>query len=86
MSRSRNLLDRLKKFNWVMFAAMLALIAIGTIAIKSAGGARSEAIFHGMWVGNLAAAGVGLALYLAIAFVDYRKYIDIAAWPPSTVG
>jgi len=81
MSRSSNLLDKLKKFNWVMFAAMLALIAIGTIAIKSAGGARSEAIFHGMWVGNLAAARVGLALYLAIAFVDYRKYIDIAAWP-----
>ena len=81
MYRSYGLAEKLKKFNWVMFAAMLALVAIGTVAIKSAGGARAEALFHGMWIGNLSAAGVGLVLYLAIAFTDYRKYLDMAAWP-----
>ena len=81
MSFLHGFAGKLKKFNWVMFAAMLALVAIGTIAIRSAGNARAEAIFHGMWIDNLSAAGVGLALYLVIAFTDYRKYLDFAVWP-----
>ena len=81
MSFLQGFAGKLKKFNWVMFAAMLALVAIGTIAIRSAGNARTEAIFHGMWIDNLSAAGVGLALYLVIAFTDYRKYLDFAVWP-----
>ena len=27
------MLDRIKRFNWLMFAAMLALVALGTAAI-----------------------------------------------------
>ena len=81
MSFLQGFAGKLKKFNWVMFAAMLALVAIGTVAIRSAGNARAEAIFHGMWIDNLSAAGVGLALYLVIAFTDYRKYLDFAVWP-----
>ena len=67
----------LKGFDWVGFAAMLLLITVGTVAIWSAGNARAEAVFHGMWRNNLATAVVGLGLYLGFALVDYRKWI---AW------
>ena len=71
----------MRRFNWIVFLAMLALVAVGTVAIRSAGYARAEAVFHGMWITNLVTAAVGLVLYFAIAFTDYRKYLDIAAWP-----
>ena len=71
----------MRRFNWMVFFAMLALVAVGTVAIRSAGYARAETVFHGMWIANLVTAAVGLALYLVIAFTDYRKYLDLAAWP-----
>lgn len=71
----------LGRFNWVMFAAMLALAAIGTVFIWSAGNARAETMFHGMWKSNLVTVGVGLAVYLAIAFSDYRKFLEWCAVP-----
>ena len=60
---------------------MLALVAIGTVAIWSAGNARSEAFFHVAWVRNLTTAAVGLGLYFALAAFDYRKWIGLAAIP-----
>ncbi len=75
------MIAKLKRFNLVMFVAMLALIAIGTIAIHSAGNARAEAVFHGMWVNNLASAAFGLVVYLALSFFDYRKFLDWFSLP-----
>ena len=71
----------LKRFDWLMFAAMAALVAAGTVAIWSAGNARAETVFHGMWASNLATAAVGLALYLALAAVDYRRTLDFLSLP-----
>jgi len=71
----------MRRFNWIVFIAMLVLVAVGTVAIQSAGNARAEAVFHGMWIANLSTALVGIFLYFIIAFTDYRKYLDIAAWP-----
>ena len=68
-------------FNWLLFASMLALVAIGTVAIWSAGNARSEAVFHGMWRSSLATAVVGLVLYFLLAFFDYRRYLGVFAVP-----
>ena len=68
-------------FDWGGFAAMLSLIAIGTIAIWSAGNARAEVVFHGMWRTNLTTAVVGLGLYLGFALVDYRKWIGWLSVP-----
>ena len=68
-------------FDWMAFAAMLALIAIGTVAIWSAGNARAEAAFHGMWLRNLLTAVLGLGLYFAFSVLDYRKWISLAALP-----
>ena len=68
-------------FDWMAFAAMLALIAIGTVAIWSAGNARTEAAFHGMWLRNLLTAVFGLGLYFALSVLDYRRWIALAALP-----
>ena len=59
---------------------MLALIALGTMAIWSAGHAR-EAAFHGMWKNNLGTAAFGLVLYFVLAKVDYRKFLGLFSWP-----
>ena len=72
---------RLLNFDWFGFAAMLALITIGTVAIWSAGNARTEAAFHGMWLRNLLTAVFGLCLYFALSVLDYRKWIALAAPP-----
>ena len=71
----------LRRLDWFGFAAMLALIAVGTVAIWSAGNARSEAVFHGMWTRNLSMAVMGLGLYAALALVDYRKWLGLAGVP-----
>lgn len=76
----------MRRFNWLMFGSMLALIAIGTIAIWSAGNARAEVMFHGMWVNNLVTAILGLAIYFALALVDYRKILDLVAVPAYVVA
>ena len=60
---------------------MSALIALGTVSIWSAGNARAESVFHGMWISNLMTAGVGLVLYFLLASVDYRKWLPLAAGP-----
>ena len=62
-------------------SAMAALVAAGTVAIWSAGNARAETVFHGMWASNLATAAVGLALYFALAAVDYRRTLDFLSLP-----
>ena len=72
---------RLLNFDWFGFVAMLALIAIGTVAIWSAGNARAEAAFHGMWLRNLLTAVFGLGLYFALSVLDYRRWIALAAPP-----
>ena len=71
----------LRQFDWISLTATLALVAVGTVAIRSAGCARAEQVFHGMWVSNLVAAGVGFALYFLIALTDYRKVLGFVAWP-----
>ena len=68
-------------FNWLLFASMLALVAIGTVAIWSAGNARSEEVFHGMWRNTMATSVVGLVLYLVLAHFDYRRYLGILSVP-----
>ena len=68
-----------KNFNYLMFLAMIALIAIGTVSIWSAGNARTEAVFHGMWKQTLSTALVGLAVYLGLSAIDYRKLLDFGS-------
>ena len=71
----------LRRFDYFAFLAMVALVAIGTVAIYSAGHARAEEVFHDMWLTNLTTAFVGLGFYLMLAFWDYRKGLDIVSVP-----
>ena len=71
----------LLRFNWVSFLSMLALVALGTVAIWSAGNARAEAVFHGMWKANLSTAVLGLAVYFVLALTDYRKVLAVVSVP-----
>lgn len=75
-----------RNFNWIMFGAMLVLIGIGTVAIWSAGNARAEVVFHGMWINNLVTAIVGLGLYFAFALSDYRKTLEYFSLPAYALG
>lgn len=70
--------DKLLNFNWLSFAAMLSLVALGTLSIRSAGMAR-DVIFHGMWVSNLVSAVLGIGIYFVLASVDYRTIIRYAS-------
>ena len=78
--------SRLRRFNWISFLAMLALVAVGTLAIWSAGSAREGEVFHGMWKAHLQTAAFGLALYFALAWTDYRRILDWGALPAYLVA
>ena len=80
------MVDRLKRFDWILFLTMAALIAIGTVFIWSAGNARAEAVFHDSWKSTLATALVGLVPYFALAFADYRKVLGLLAVPAYVVS
>ena len=71
-------MNKLLRFNWLMFGAMTVLIVLGVMSIWSAGNAR-EAIFHDMWKNHLGSALTGLAIYFALAFTDYRYTVRIAS-------
>ena len=78
--------SRLRRFNWISFLAMLALVAVGTLAIWSAGSAREGEVFHGMWKAHLQTAAFGLALYFDLAWTDYRRILDWGALPAYLVA
>ena len=67
--------EKLKNHNWILFFAMVALIVCGTVAIKSAGNARAQMVFHTMWINNIVTALVGFSIYLFLAFSDYRRFL-----------
>jgi rod shape determining protein RodA len=75
------MLNKLLKFNWVSFLSMIALVAIGIIFIKSAGEARTIASLQGAWRVHAATALFGLIIYFTVAFIDYRKILDLLATP-----
>ena len=70
-----------RTFDWALFLSMLVLVALGTVAIWSAGNARTETVFHQMWISNLVTAGLGLVLYFILAAVDYRKVLLFLSVP-----
>ena len=76
----------LRSIDWLSLAVTLVLVAVGTVAIHSAGCARAEAVFHRLWISNLTTAAFGLALYFAIAFTDYRRILGLVAAPAYLVA
>ena len=75
------MLAKLLKFNWLSFLSMVALAAIGVVFIKSAGEARTVASLQTAWRVHAATALFGLIVYFSIAFIDYRKILDLFTVP-----
>lgn len=75
------MLGRILKFNWLTFLSMLTLAVIGVVFIKSAGEARTITALQGAWRVHAATALLGLIVYFTLAFLDYRKILDLFATP-----
>ncbi len=77
----KGMLKKILQFNWVSFLAMVALAAIGVVFIKSSGEARAAEMFHEAWRVHAATALFGLIVYFTLAFLDYRKVLDLGSTP-----
>ena len=71
----------LLRFNWVSFIAMMGLIAVGAMALHSAGEAREAAVFADKWIDMLATAAFGLVCYFALSYVNYRTVLTYFSAP-----
>ena len=80
------MLSKLRRMDWIMFACMIALIVIGVVFINSAGSVRPVEALRNLWRVHANTAAVGLVVYMAFAFLDYRKLIDWAAMPVFAVS
>jgi len=71
----------LRRFDWTLFAAMVALAAIGVVFVRSAGSARAVAALQTAWKAQSLTALLGLIPFFALAATDYRKILRWGAWP-----
>lgn len=74
----------LRRFDWVLFVVMLLVIGIGFVMINSAYQLPPAEIEYD-WRDNLLLrqmlfAGIGFALYLVMAIIDYRLLVQHALW------
>jgi rod shape determining protein RodA len=74
----------LRRFDWVLFALMVIIVAIGLAMINSAYQVPASEV-EGDWTDDLVLrqllfAGIGLVLYLLSAAVDYRVLVEHARW------
>ncbi len=71
----------LLRFNWISFAAMMGLVAVGAMALYSAGEARESAVFADKWIEMLGTVAFGLVCYFALSLVDYRTVLAYFSAP-----
>jgi cell division protein FtsW (lipid II flippase) len=74
----------LRRFDWVLFALMVVIIAIGLVMINSAYQVPASDV-EGAWTDDLVLrqllfASIGLVLYLLAAALDYRLLVEHARW------
>lgn len=70
-----------RRFNWLQFVSMSALIAIGAFALATAGAARGSASLATKWQSMLVTAAFGYVLYFVLAVCDYRRLLALFAYP-----
>ncbi|MCA9391334.1 MAG: rod shape-determining protein RodA [Candidatus Magasanikbacteria bacterium] len=68
----RLLLDYLERLDWLLFASMAALTAVGLIAIYGIGISQDPPNLF-LFYKQLATVGIGLFLIAVFAFIDYRQ-------------
>ena len=76
----KRLLDLLRRVNWVLLGATLALAVAGVAFVKSACESREEAVVQMAWKGQAEFAVLGIFLMAALAFFDYRRWVRLAPW------
>ncbi len=79
MNRRSEFLLLLSRMNWLMLAAVLALMTIGIIFIHSATHVRED-VTSGLYQKQILWALAGLGAYVAATLFDYRKLRDAAWW------
>ncbi len=71
----------MRRFDWLMFASMVALAVTGIVFIYSAGSVRPVASLQNLYKVHAATAVFGLMVYFALSFIDYRKLLHWCAIP-----
>ncbi len=66
----------LKRINWFLFLAMLALIVIGVLFIRSASAARQEETIRGLYRMQIVWATAGFGVFVLTCLLDYRRLSD----------
>lgn len=79
MSDRANNLQLLMRMNWLMLAAVAALITLGIFFINSATYVRED-VTASLYQKQLLWAVAGLVGYVAAALFDYRRLRDVAWW------
>lgn len=69
----------LKRANWIMLLAMLALVAIGVLFIRSACASRQESVIRGLYRMQILWAFAGLGVFGVVSLLDYRRLME-GAW------
>ena len=65
-----------KRGNWIMLLAMIALVAIGVLFIRSAVASRQEAVIRDLYKMQIVWAVAGLGVFGLTGLLDYRRLSD----------
>lgn len=79
MNRRSEFLRLFSRMNWLMLAAILALMTIGIVFIQSATHVRED-VTAGLYQKQILWALAGMGAYLAATLFDYRRLRDAAWW------
>ncbi len=77
----KSFLSTLARLDLTLLVCTIALTVIGTIFIHSAGSARTVVALHSVWRAHAVTAALGLAIYLILAHLDYRRILNWTALP-----
>ena len=77
----KGLFSKLRRMDWILSACMMALIVMGVVFINSTGSVRPTDALRNLWRVHATTALFGLVVYMAFAFLDYRKLLDWGALP-----
>ncbi|MFA5042826.1 MAG: rod shape-determining protein RodA [Kiritimatiellia bacterium] len=70
----------LRRMNWSLLAAMLALLGIGIVFIFSAVYGNPDPLYQSMFRKQLYWASLGILLFLGFAIIDYHHWTRMAWW------
>jgi rod shape determining protein RodA len=68
--------ELLKRSNWLLLLAMLGLMVIGVLFIRSACAARQEAVIRNLYRMQIVWGAAGFGVFALTTLLDYRKLAD----------